>query len=440
MASPLPSSSNPAEDPILPLTNNHRWAIVGLLFTASMINYFDRATLSFALPLISAEFKLDAGVQGILLSAFSWTYAIMQLPAGICADKSNLRTLYAVAFAMWSVAQGLMGLAQGLTTLIIFRMLLGIGESIYLPGGTKIVSRLFKSSERGLPCGIFDFGTRTGLVLEGLLMPWMLEKFGWRKTFVIVGFTGLLWLIPWLMVLPKSLKSAVAGDDSGKTGFFDLSSLKGAFVGYNLQTLLTATGALARNRNLVGICIGYFCFDYYWFLLLSWLPSYLIKYRDMGMLKGGFSAALPFLVFGLCQPIGGWLADWMIRRGGDEMRVRKGIIAFAFLTGLCLIPITSVKSNNVALTLFLLGGLVGLSTANMLVILQACAPMDKVGTWVGVYNFIGNIAGILAPIVTGKMVKSFDSFTVPFVAASLLLLVGIAAFYLVMGKVDRATS
>ena len=178
------------------MTNARRWSIVGLLFTASLINYFDRATISFALPLISTELHLGPEAKGVLLSAFFWSYALLQIPMGVLADRMNLRWLYAAAFTLWSVSQGLMGLATGLGTLIVFRMLLGVGEAIYLPGGSKIVSLLFRPAERGLPCGLFDAGTRTGLVIEGVLVPWMLIHYGWRTSFSIIGFAALLWLVP----------------------------------------------------------------------------------------------------------------------------------------------------------------------------------------------------------------------------------------------------
>src|SRR3982750_1635156 len=194
-----------ASDGILATTPARRWTIVGLLFTASLINYFDRATISFALPLISAELHLGPESKGLLLSAFFWSYALMQIPMGVLADRVNLRWLYAIAFTLWSVSQGLMGFATGLGTLIVFRMLLGIGEAIYLPGGSKIVSLLFRPAERGLPCGLFDAGTRTGLVVEGGLVPGMLMHYGWRASFSLVGFAALLWLIPWLLTTPPNL-------------------------------------------------------------------------------------------------------------------------------------------------------------------------------------------------------------------------------------------
>src|SRR2546427_5345277 len=180
------------------MSSVRRWSIVILLFTASLINYLDRATVSIALPLISKDLHLGPATEGVLLSAFFWSYALMQVPIGWCSDRLNLRWLYAGAFVLWSLAQGLTGFTNSLAMLIFFRVLLGVGEAIYLPGGTRVVSLLFPLSERGLPCGLFDFGTRTGLVLEGLIVPFLVAHYGWRATFAVVGFSALVWLIPWL--------------------------------------------------------------------------------------------------------------------------------------------------------------------------------------------------------------------------------------------------
>src|SRR5215469_13060512 len=188
------------------ISNNRRWAIVGLLFTASLINYLDRAVISFALPLISRDFRLTSQSKGLLLSSFFWSYALMQIPIGWSADRFNLRWLYAAAFIIWSCAQGLTGLASSFAMLLAFRILLGVGESIYLPGGTKIVSLLFAPKERGLPSVLFDFGTRTEIVLEGILVPRLLVHLGWRRTFLILGFTALVWIVPWLWIFPGSMR------------------------------------------------------------------------------------------------------------------------------------------------------------------------------------------------------------------------------------------
>src|SRR5947207_3132591 len=419
MSSPTAPSTASDDSPrvALDVTNARRWTIVGLLFTASLINYFDRATIAFALPLISRELHLGPETKGVLLSAFFWSYALMQIPMGIFADRVNLRWLYAGAFTLWSISQGLIGFAVGLGALIAFRVLLGIGESIYLPGGSKIVSLLFRPSERGLPCGLFDFGTRTGLVIEGVLVPRMLTQYGWRTTFAIVGFTALLWLIPWLIITPKRLQGHALA--TGVTRGSDVWA---------------ATLALLTNRNLLGICLGFFCFDYYWYFLVNWLPDYLVTSRGLTILKAGFYAALPYLVFGVSEPIGGWIADRLVGAGWSETRARKGIVTVAFLTGLLLIPAARVNSPGAALALIIGGCLVGLATGNLLVILQSCAPRNEVGLWTGGYNFVGNIAGIVSPLITGYLIEKTGSYTPPFVLAAALIAVGPLAFWFIVGE------
>ena len=191
---------------LLSISNSRRWVLVGLLFVASFINYLDRATISVALPLISVDLHLGPEIKGLVLSSFFWSYALMQIPVGWCADRWNLRWLYAGLFAVWSLACGLTGFAGSLLVLILLRILLGIGESIYLPGGTKIVSMLFPSPERGFPSGLFDSGTRLGLAVGAPLIAALIMFCGWRNMFALVGFTAIIWVVPWLLAAPKNLQ------------------------------------------------------------------------------------------------------------------------------------------------------------------------------------------------------------------------------------------
>jgi ACS family D-galactonate transporter-like MFS transporter len=413
-----------AERTLTPLvvSNARRRALVGLLFVASLINYLDRATISMALPLISRDLGLDPTTKGMLLSAFFWSYAVMQIPIGWCADRFNLRWLYAGAFALWSVAQGLTGLAEGLAALIAFRVLLGVGESIYLPGGTKIVCLLFPPKERGLPSGFFDFGTRSGLVLEGLLIPWLLVRCGWRTTFAAVGFLALLWLVPWFLVSPPRLSGSAALEAGARRPFAALRA--GSKLRYRIKI----------NRNLLGICLGFFCFDYYWYLLVGWLPDYFVTVRHLTVLRAGIYTALPFLVFGISEPLGGLLADWLIQSGWEETRTRKGMVTVAFATGVFLIPAMRAASPGAAMALVIGGSLVGLSTGNLIVILQCCAPPEQVGIWTGVENFAGNVAGIVAPLATGLLIKSTGSYLPGFALGPAVLLAGLLSYWFIVGK------
>jgi MFS family permease len=402
-------------------SHHRRWWIVGLLFAASLINYLDRAAISFALPFISRDFHLTAQGKGLLLSSFFWSYALMQLPIGWSADRFNLRWLYAGAFTIWSVAQGLTGLASSLSALIAFRILLGIGESIYLPGGTKIVSLLFGPRERGLPSGLFDFGTRTGLVLEGILVPWLLVRFGWRHTFLILGFTALLWIAPWFRVFPRRLRAL---------------STNAAAMGLPWRTV----GRSLLNRNLLGICLGFFCFDYYWYVLVTWLPDYLVTVRHLSIVQAGFYASLAFFTFGIAEPIGGWIADSLIRRGWDETATRKTIVAIAFTMGFFLIGAMRTTHTGIAIGLLIGASLVGLATGNLLAILQSCAPAEAVGIWTGAENFAGNLAGIIAPLAVGFLITSHGSYVQGFELASFILLAGVLPYWFVVGNLQRSES
>jgi MFS family permease len=399
------------------ISNRRRWGIVVLLFAASLINYLDRATLSVALPLISVSLNLAAASKGLLLSAFFWSYALMQVPVGWCVDRYNLRWIYAGLFALWSLACGLTGLAGSLGVLIAFRVLLGIGESIYLPGGTKIVSVLFEPRERGLPCGIFDSGTRVGLAFGAPMVAWLIVLFGWRWMFFLVGFSALVWLIPWWMVFPARLserRQRPAAPRSSEA-FWDV-----------LKHL--------RKRDLVGICLGFFCFDYYWYLLVTWLPDYLVTARHLTILKAGVCASLPYLVWGISEPVGGWMADRLIRWGWDETRSRKGLITVAYLAGLLLIPAARVQNAHAAIILIMGASLVGLATGNLFVVLQSCAPPEDVGVWTGFENFAGNVAGIIAPSATGLLIARTGSYLPGFALATLVLLTGLLAYWFIVGE------
>jgi MFS family permease len=405
-----------------PVSNKRRWFIVGLLFAASLINYLDRAAISFALPWISRDFHLNPESKGVLLSSFFWSYALMQIPIGWLVDRYSLRWLYLGAFVLWSLAQGLTGLADSLAVLIGLRILLGVGESIYLPGGSKIVSLLFTRNDRGLPSGLFDFGTRTGLVLEGFLVPWLLIHYGWRQTFLQLGFVALVWVVPWFFAFPyqpQTVKTTLARPVS--------------------KTSPTLSWRAVFDRNLLGICLGFFCFDYYWYVLVTWLPDYLVTVRHFPILQAGLYASLAFFTFGLAEPIGGWIADTLVRRGWNETRTRKGVVTVAFVMGIFLIAAVRVSDARMGVGLLIGASLVGLSTGNLLAILQCCAPVEQVGIWTGAENFAGNLAGILAPIAVGFLITRSGSHVPGFELGSIILLLGLLPYWFLVGELKTGS-
>jgi MFS family permease len=388
-----------------------------LLFAAGFLNYLDRAIVSVALPVIAADMHLGPGAKGVLLSAFFWSYALMQLPIGWAADRLNLRWFYAIAFALWSLACGLTGFAGTLGVLLFMRALLGIGESIYVPGGMKIVSLFFDTGDRGLASGLMNSGTRAGLALGAPLIAWLVGSFGWHESFFILGFGSLVWLIPWLAVYPRSIVSTTAAPP---------------------PSLRNALSAL--DRNLLGLCVGHFCFSYYWYLLVTWLPDYLVEARHMSLQQAGGYITIPFLVFGVSEPLGGWIADRLISRGWVERRARKLVVSVAFLTSIMLLAAGRTAHNNTAILMIGAASLVGLATGNLYSLLASVAPEGEVGTWMGILNFSGNVPGVIAPIVTGLLIERTGSHYPGFVVGVVVLHLGLPAYWWMVGEKKRAAA
>ena len=265
------------------ISDTRRWSIVGLLFAAGFVNYLDRAILSVALPRIAGDLGLGPEAKGVLLSAFFWSYAVMQLPMGWLSDRVNMRWFYAGAFALWSLSCGFTGFATTLGTLLALRVLLGVGEAIYLPGGIRIVNLLLAPGQQGLASGLVNSGTRLGLALGAPLVAWMVVGAGWHNAFFLAGFAGLIWLVPWFLTCPPHLGSTpppAAPAPSGRPRWL--------------------------NRNLLGLCLGHIGFSYYWYLFVTWLPDYLVESRKIPLAQAGLYAMIPYLVFSIAEPGGGW--------------------------------------------------------------------------------------------------------------------------------------
>jgi nitrate/nitrite transporter NarK len=229
-----------------------------------------------------------------------------------------------------------------------------------------------------------------------------------------LGFTALLWIAPWFRVFPRRLVANAAREP----GHFAWRSV--------VRRLL--------NRNLLGICLGFFCFDYYWYVLVTWLPDYLVTIRRLSIVQAGFYASLAFFTFGIAEPIGGWIADTLIRHGWNETATRKGIVTVAFGSGVFLIAAMRAGHTDTAIAFLIAACLVGLATGNLLTILQSCAPAEDVGIWTGAENFAGNIAGIIAPLVVGFLIASYGSYVRGFEIASLILFAGVLAYWFVVGE------
>jgi MFS transporter, ACS family, D-galactonate transporter len=251
------------------------------------------------------------------------------------------------------------------------------------------------------------------------LISWLVVRYGWRQMFLLVGAVALISLVPWLAFFPDSLNLTPTEHEE-----------------HRLPANQTRRPLLTFNRNLLGICIGFFCLDFYAYLLLTWLPDYLVEVRNFTILKAGSLTAIAYLAFGLSEPVGGWIADHFIRAGHDETCIRKAIVGVAFLAGLMMVPATIVKDGKLAMALIAATSLVGLSTANVTVILQSCAPPWQVGAWTGVENFAGNLGGVIAPVLMDVLIVRTGSYIPGFVVACVLLVLGAGAYWFIVGDLN----
>ena len=195
---------------------------------------------------------------------------------------------------------------------------------------------------------------------------------------------------------------------------------------------------MIRDRNLLGCSLGGFCFGYYQYLLVTWLPDFLVQTRHLSILKAGVYSSLTYVVWALSSPAGGWIADRLVRHGWDETRVRKGIISAAFATGLLLIPAAHVPNTGWVIALVTGASLVGFATGNLLVIYQCCAPREQIGMWSGAVNFIGNLGGAVSPLATGVLIGLTGSYFAGFALAPVVLLAGLLSYWFIVGELKPA--
>lgn len=394
---------------------SRRWVFITLLSTATFINYLDRGSLSVALPFISRDLHLGPVQQGLALSSFFWAYALMQIPMGWVVDRFDIKRVYAAAFVLWSLSAAGTGLARGLGDLLFFRVLLGLGESVYLPGGMKVVSLHFRAHESAWPAGLFDLGAKIGLAVGTTIDVWLLVEFGWRSLFFRTGLAGLLWLIPWLTLYPRA-------------------------PAIRRERVRVDWSRLVRNRALLSMSLGFFCWDYFWYFIISWLPSYLYTVRHVQLTRVAIFGALPYLIFAAGEALGAWGAEALVRRGADLSRVTKGFIAAGFAIGVLVVPAALAESPAVSITFLMLAALSGISCGNMLAVPRICAPDDEVALWTGVQNFAGNIGGVIAPAATGFAIAWTGSYVSSFLVVGAILVVGIVAYVFMLPSLTAAVA
>ncbi len=399
---------------------------LGLLLLTGTLNYMDRSALSVTNTAIRGDLHLSLGEMGLLLSAFSWSYALAQLPIGGLIDRYRPRSVLAAGIVLWSVAQGLCGFVRNWVTFVAARILLGIGESPQYPTGARVVSDWYPVDKRGFPTGVFNSASALGTAVAQPVLAVILVATDWRWVFVVLGiagvFVGLVWWLsyrnpeevtlsdadraviaysPARLAAGEVADGASAPDDGG--GAAPAKPSAGGFAAWR---------GLFRHATTWGMILGFFGSVYLNWLYITWLPGYLQMARHMDTIHTGFAAFVPFF----CGFIGCWVAgglsDLMVRVTGSAVRGRR-LLAVIAMFGMAVFTIPGALIENNMLAVAAISVVVFLanvaSTASWALV-SAVAPQSQVASLGAVQNFGGYIGGALAPAVTGFVVQATGSF------------------------------
>ena len=387
-------------------------AALALVMVAGAVNYVDRVTLSVAAPLISAELHLKAGAMGVLLSAFLWTYAVAQWPAGALVDRLGPRRLLGGALALWSAAQAATGLAAGLPQLMAARMCLGLGEAPQFPVGARVVRTWVGEARRGLATGVFNSASTLGPAIAPPIVTALMFQLGWRGAFVATGLAGLVAAALWI-------------------GFYRDRPMPAGEQAAAAPMRLADLQGLLRAPTLWAMTAGNFGSGYMTWFYAAWLPSYLEAERHFSLAQTGWAAAVPYL-FGFAGSLtGGWACDRLAAAGLTPLASRKapivaGLAAGAACTGLALAAPTGAWAlAAICGALFA----ANVAAAAIWALAVAAAPARFTGTVGAIQNFGGLTGGALAPIVTGLTVEATHGFAPALAITAAAGLAG-AAIYL----------
>jgi ACS family D-galactonate transporter-like MFS transporter len=389
--------------------------VLVLLGISVFINYIDRGNLSIAAPMLKDELRISATQLGILLSAFFWTYACLQPIAGWLVDRVNVNWVFAGGFFLWSAATAATGLVRTFSMLFALRLLLGIGESVAYPSYSKIIALNFPEEHRGLANSVISAGLLLGPGIGMLLGGTLMGMFGWRPFFLVLGLVSLLWLPPWIKWMPKA-RASYTQDATGAP---------------NLAEFL-------RLRSAWGSCVGLFCCNYVNYFLITWLPFYLVRERHFTMSTMARVGGLAYLLGACFTTFSGWLSDRWIMSGATPTRVRKTFTGGGLITAGIFLGLAEATGPRTCLVMVVLGVIFfGVTSSNVWAITQTLAGPQAAGRWTGFQNFVGNLAGVVAPALTGFVVGRTGHFYWAFAILLAVSSVGTLSWVYLVGTVEQ---
>jgi MFS transporter, ACS family, D-galactonate transporter len=411
---------------------HRRWAIAALLGFGILVNYFDRVNLSVSRDALRDTFGISTVLFGFLLSAYNWPYMLLQLPSGLLLDRFGVRRVGVVSTIIWSIASFLGAASTGIAALFGSRFLLGIGEAPTFPGNAKAVGYWFPKEERTLATAMFDsmakFSSAIGVPLLGLV----LLHFGWRANFALTGLISLVYFALFYAIYhnpSRDKRLSEAEREHIQRGGAQPEDAVRAAAGAPLGYLIT-------QPKVIGLALGYGSYNYVFYLLLTWLPTYLHDAHHLDLAQSVLYTAIPWLSATVAELMaGGWLVDALIQRGWNAVRVRQTVLVSGMSLGLGIFGVAYSETTHAAV-FWIAVSITGLSIAAPVgwSMPGLIAPRESVGTIGGIMNLSNQIAGIAAPIVTGFIVAGTHSYSAAFLAAAIFLVLGIGCYIFLLGN------
>jgi MFS transporter, ACS family, D-galactonate transporter len=388
--------------------------VLVMLVVSVAINYFDRGSLSIAAPALKDELHISVSQLGILLSALFWTYATFQLISGWLVDRFPVEWVLAGGFLIWSLAEIGTGVAHGFASLLVMQLLVGMGESVAYPSYSKILSEHFVEHQRGFANACIDAGAKCGPALGTLLGGLFMARFGWRPIFLVLGLGSLLWLPLWYKWAPRTPRALQLGSNSTVSVF-----------------------AILARRDAWATFIGHFCSNYFWYFVLTWLPFYLVRERHFSLSEMATIGSCAYLMTGAVTTLTGLISDRFIAAGATPTRVRKTCMGVGMGFAPIIVVVALVPDRTTSMMFLLLACLsYGIYSSSHWATTQTVAGPLAAGKWSGLQNFIANLAGVVAPIITGLVVDRTGHFFWAFAIAGLVALAGAVVYVFVLGRIE----
>ncbi len=411
---------------------NVRWRLFLLLLVLVAVNYIDRGSISVALPIIQKEFNLAPELVGLLLSAFFWTYALMQIPVGWLIDKFGPRKVVTASCIGWGAATAASGMAGGFLSMFIARLGIGVTEAGVMPAGGKLNALWMHKKERGRGATILDAGAPLGAGLGGIIITGLITTTGsWRMAFIIAGIaTVLMGAAVWWYVRDNPRQHP--GVNEAEAQYIESSHAEE-------DALAVQEGAKGKRallpylkfRSFWAMCLGWLGFNGVFYGLLTWGPLYLAQDKGFDLKTIGWST---FLIFGagfVGEILGGMIADKWREAGASANKVMRTLLGFSSivviggLIGVTVVPDPTTAVVLLSLVMFFLRW-VGLFWS----IPAILGGRTNAGVLGGAMNFSGNISGFVTPIVVGLIVGATGSYTwalLYFVGSAIIMGVSVLA-------------